>query len=70
MTISLGGQRLIIDMKNQVSTCHKVKVFVPETDEGTKYYVCTECNKACDVRQITIEEIEEQLDNILNYEKK
>lgn len=45
-------------MENQLSVCHRARVFVPETDEGTKYYVCSQCNKACDVEQMTMSVID------------
>lgn len=31
------------------SSCHGVAVKVASADEGTNHYVCTECEKACDI---------------------
>lgn len=36
-------------MNGQVSNCCRAELQVSSSDEGTSFYVCSSCNKACDV---------------------
>jgi hypothetical protein len=36
-------------MTEQLSNCCKAEAYVDKSDEGTSCFVCTQCNKPCDL---------------------